>query len=77
MASLSLLPDGAERGVVPRRRLEFPERPESFFDEGERPLRTEEPSEPYHRGMLRIARATNRAERRWLREMLDGSEQDR
>ena len=36
----------------------------------DRPLRTEEITDPYRRGMLLTARATSRAERAWLREAL-------
>lgn len=70
LAFLSHLPDPAERDAVLRRRLEFLERPASFFREGERLVRAEEADDPYRRGMLTVARATSRAERQWLREML-------
>ncbi|MFC5720598.1 PadR family transcriptional regulator [Streptomyces gamaensis] len=71
LAFLSRLPDPAERHAVLRRRLEFLEQPVSFFSEGDRPLRAEDTQDPYRRGMLHIARATSRAERAWLRQMLD------
>lgn len=78
LAFLSLLDDASARDTVLRRRLEFLEQPASFFYEGDRPLRAYELSDPYRRGMLRIARTTNGAERRWLREMLGGgAERDR
>ncbi|WP_078606991.1 helix-turn-helix transcriptional regulator [Streptomyces flavidovirens] len=78
LAFLSHLPDAADRQAVLRRRLEFLERPASFFydsdssdsDSGEdRPLRADDTDDPYRRGMLLIARATSRAERSWLREV--------
>ncbi|MGW0312782.1 helix-turn-helix transcriptional regulator [Streptomyces flavidovirens] len=77
LAFLSHLPDAADRHAVLRRRLEFLERPTSFFydsdsDSGhdeDRPLRADDTDDPYRRGMLLIARATSRAERSWLREV--------
>ncbi|MEI5103447.1 PadR family transcriptional regulator [Streptomyces sp. PmtG] len=71
LAFLSQLPDAADRHAVLRRRLDFLERPASFFHDGDRPLRAEEVTDPYRRGLLIMARATSRAERAWLREALD------
>ncbi|OUC88256.1 PadR family transcriptional regulator [Streptosporangium minutum] len=65
---LSQLPGRADRARVLRRRLDFLEAPASFFYRDGRPLRAEEVSDPFHRGMLLVARATGDAERRWLRE---------
>ncbi|MCS0634475.1 PadR family transcriptional regulator [Streptomyces sp. LP05-1] len=70
LAFLSRLPDPADRRAVLRRRLDFLERPASFFHDGDRPLRAEDVEDPYRRGMLTIARATSRAEQSWLRDML-------
>ncbi|MEU3616977.1 PadR family transcriptional regulator [Streptomyces sp. NPDC006872] len=70
LSFLSLLPDLAEQHAVLRRRLAFLEEPASFFYDGERPMRAEEVTDPYRRGMLLTARATSRAERTWLREVL-------
>ncbi|WEB39507.1 PadR family transcriptional regulator [Streptomyces yunnanensis] len=70
LAFLSQLPDTTEQHAVLRRRLEFLERPASFFHDGDRPLRIDDTDDPYRRGMLTIARATSRAERSWLREAL-------
>ncbi|MDQ1040922.1 DNA-binding PadR family transcriptional regulator [Streptomyces sp. V3I8] len=71
LAFLSLLPGTAERHAVLRRRLAFVEAPASFFhDDADAPLRAEQVADPYRRGMLLTARATNRAERAWLREAL-------
>jgi hypothetical protein len=67
---LSRLPDVADQHVVLRRRLEFLEQPASFFYDADRPVRAEEVTDPYRRGMLLIARAISRAERSWLREVL-------
>lgn len=67
---LSLLPEPAERDAVLRRRLEFLSQPASFFYDGERPLRADDIPDPYRRGILISARATSRAERAWLIEML-------
>ncbi|MFI9204307.1 PadR family transcriptional regulator [Streptomyces sp. NPDC053048] len=65
---LTLTGDG--RAELLWRRLEFLERPASFFYEGERPLRAADVADPYRRGMLVVARAASRAERAWLRETL-------
>ncbi|MFI6906323.1 PadR family transcriptional regulator [Nonomuraea sp. NPDC050394] len=67
---LSALPDAAERARVLRRRLDFLETPASFFYDGERPVRAEDETDPYRRGMLLVARATGAAEREWLRNEL-------
>ncbi|MGW1564088.1 helix-turn-helix transcriptional regulator [Streptomyces sp. NPDC002144] len=71
LAFLSLLPDSAEQHAVLRRRLDFLEAPASFFYDGDTPLRAEQVSDPYRRGMLLTARAISRAERAWLHELLD------
>ncbi|MFD0342403.1 PadR family transcriptional regulator [Streptomyces sp. NPDC127117] len=70
LAFLSQLPDTADQHAVLRRRLEFLDQPSSFFHDGDLPLGVEDTSDPYRRGMLTIARATSRAERVWLREVL-------
>jgi DNA-binding PadR family transcriptional regulator len=70
LAFLSQLPDVADQHAVLRRRLAFLEQPASFFHDGDRPLRAAEIADPYRRGMLLTARATSRAERAWLREIL-------
>lgn len=67
---LSQLPDADQHAVL-RRRLEFLDQPASFFYDGQRPLRAEELTDPYRRGMLLTARAISTAERTWLREILD------
>ncbi|MET9339525.1 PadR family transcriptional regulator [Nonomuraea sp. NPDC003804] len=64
---LSALEDPSLQAEVLRRRLAFLDRPTSFFYEDGRPLRAEETPDPFHRGMLLIARATGTAERDWLR----------
>jgi DNA-binding PadR family transcriptional regulator len=71
LAFLSLLPDRAEQHAVLRRRLDFLEAPASFFYDGDTPLRAEQVADPYRRGMMLTARATSRAERAWLHEVLD------
>jgi DNA-binding PadR family transcriptional regulator len=70
LSFLSHLPDTAEQHAVLRRRLAFLEEPVSFFYDGDRPLHAEEVADPYRRGLLLTARATSRAERAWLREVL-------
>ena len=46
------------------------EQPASCFYGGDRPLRAADMTDPYRRGMFVIARATSRAERAWLLEVL-------
>jgi DNA-binding PadR family transcriptional regulator len=70
LAFLALLPDETDRRMILHRRLRFLTQPASFFYEGDRPLRADEISDPYRQGMLVVARATSRAERAWLREIL-------
>lgn len=70
LSFLSFLPDVAEQYAVLRRRLTFLEEPASFFYDGNLPLRAEDVADPYRRGLLLTARATSRAERTWLHEVL-------
>lgn len=70
LAFLSLLPDETARRAVLARRLEYLEGATSFFSDGSRPLRASEIDDPYRRGILVSAIASNRAERAWLREQL-------
>ncbi|MFF4043393.1 PadR family transcriptional regulator [Streptomyces sp. NPDC001816] len=70
LAFLRHLDDPAAQAAVLRRRLAFLEEPASFFYEGDRPLAAEELDDPFRRGVLKIARATSRAELTWLRETL-------
>ncbi len=71
LAFLSLVPDEADRRAVLARRLDFLERPVSFFSDHGRPLRANQIEDPYRRGILVSAIASNRAERAWLHEQLD------
>ncbi|KOU58058.1 PadR family transcriptional regulator [Streptomyces sp. MMG1533] len=68
LAFLRHLPDRREQAAVLRRRLEFLETPASFFYEDGKPVRAEETGDRFREGMLRVARATGRAERAWLKE---------
>lgn len=70
---LSMLPDQDAQHAVLRRRLDFLEQPASFFYDGGRPLRAADITDPYRRGILLSARATSRAERAWIRNVLDGA----
>ena len=72
LAFLSQLPDVADQHAVLSRRLAFLEEPASFFYDGDRPLREREMDDPYRKGLFVVARATSRAERTWLRGVLDG-----
>lgn len=70
LAFLGLLGDPAAQAAVLRRRLVFLEEPSSFFyDKGE-PVRMEDVEDPFRRGLLKVARATGRAETAWLRETI-------
>ncbi|QHO92181.1 PadR family transcriptional regulator [Actinomyces sp. 432] len=71
LAFLSRLPDSAEREAVLRRRLEVlaAPAPTFFYDDGE-PRRAAAETDPYRRGMTRIAAASRRAEVDWLRRTL-------
>lgn len=71
LSFLSHLPELAERNAVLRRRLDFLEQPASFFYDGDQPLRADDLTDPYRRGILLSARATSRAERAWIRDLLD------
>ncbi|MDX2596695.1 MULTISPECIES: PadR family transcriptional regulator [Streptomyces] len=70
LAFLRHLPDPAEQAAVLRRRLDFLETPSSFFHRDGEPVPAEEAGDLFRQGMLRVARATGRAEREWLREAL-------
>ncbi|MFJ7071388.1 PadR family transcriptional regulator [Streptomyces sp. NPDC098781] len=70
LAFLRHLDDPAAQSAVLRRRLAFLKEPASFFYDGDRPLPAEEVDDPFRRGILTIARATSRAELRWLRETI-------
>lgn len=73
LSFLSLLPQQEERDAVLRRRLAFLSQPASFFYDGDRPQRVDDIADPYRRGVLITARAGSRAEKAWLREILDSS----
>ncbi|MFD3502176.1 PadR family transcriptional regulator [Streptomyces sp. NPDC058676] len=68
LAFLRHLPDRREQAAVLRRRLEFLETPASFFYADGEPVRAEDTGDLFREGMLRVARATGRAERAWLKE---------
>lgn len=71
LSFLTHLPDQAERDAVLHRRLDFLDQPAGFFYDGDKPLRAADLTDPYRRGILLSARATSRAERAWIRELLD------
>ncbi|WP_317442897.1 PadR family transcriptional regulator [Streptomyces collinus] len=70
LAFLRHLPDPVEQAAVLRRRLDFLETPTSFFHRDGEPVPAEEAGDLFRQGVLRVARATGRAEREWLREAL-------
>ncbi|MDP9849469.1 PadR family transcriptional regulator [Streptosporangium lutulentum] len=67
---LSQLSDRGAQARTLRRRLGFLETPASFFYRNGEPQRAEDVPDPFHRGMLLVARATGDAEKRWLREVV-------
>ncbi|MER7172264.1 PadR family transcriptional regulator [Streptomyces mesophilus] len=70
LSFLRHLDDPAAQAAVLRRRLSFLEEPTSFFYDGEHPLSAEELTDPFRQGVLTVARATTKAESKWLRETL-------
>ncbi len=70
LAFLGQLPDRAEQAAVLRRRQEFLLAPASFFYDNGTPVRAEEEPDLFRQGMLRIARATGTAEKKWLAEAI-------
>ncbi|WP_371550103.1 PadR family transcriptional regulator [Streptomyces sp. NBC_00554] len=70
LAFLRHLPDPREQAAVLRRRQEFLETPASFFYRDGSPVRAEETDDLFRQGMLRVARATGEAERKWLAEAI-------
>jgi len=75
LAFLRHLPDRHEQAAVLRRRLEFLETPTSFFYHAGAPVSAEETGDLFRQGMLRVARATGRAEREWLTDAVERLEQ--
>ena len=73
LAFLSQLPERSERDAVLRRRLDFLSQPAGFFSEDGRLLPVGDITDPYRRGIIVTARATNDAERAWLTQMLEGT----
>ena len=53
-----------------RRRQEFLDTPASFFYRDGEPRTAEETDDLFRQGMLRVARATGEAERKWLAEAI-------
>ncbi|MDX3689177.1 PadR family transcriptional regulator [Streptomyces europaeiscabiei] len=70
LAFLRHLPAPVEQAAVLRRRLDFLTTPASFFYEDGEPVRAEEAGDLFRQGMLRVARATGKAERAWLGEAI-------
>ncbi|MEU4347301.1 PadR family transcriptional regulator [Streptomyces sp. NPDC023838] len=74
LAFLGRLPDRAEQAAVLRRRQAFLATPASFFYRDGEPVRAEEAPDLFRQGMLRIARATGTAEKKWLAEAIEALE---
>ncbi|MBB1511740.1 PadR family transcriptional regulator [Tessaracoccus sp. MC1627] len=74
LAFLSNLPAVADQHAVLRRRFAFLDEPGvGFFYDGDRALGFDEVTDPYRRGIMLTAGATSRAERAWLRDVLEGT----
>lgn len=73
LAFLRHLASPAEQAAVLRRRLGFLQEPSSFFydSDGVRPLGAEAFDDPFRQGVLKIARATSKAELSWLGATLE------
>ena len=70
LAFLRHLPNRHEQAAVLRSRLDFLDTPSSFFYRDGEPVRAEETGDLFRQGMLRVARATGEAERKWLAEAI-------
>ncbi|MDI2131052.1 PadR family transcriptional regulator [Yinghuangia seranimata] len=70
LAFLGHLQDRTAQAQVLRRRLDFMDKPASFFYADGKPLRAEQFDDPFRRGMLTLARATSKSDRTWLRETI-------
>ncbi|MER5561624.1 PadR family transcriptional regulator [Streptomyces sp. NPDC048491] len=70
LAFLRHLPDRAEQAAVLGRRQVFLDTPASFFYRDGEPVTAEQAPDLFRQGMLRIARATGRAEKTWLAEAI-------
>ncbi|MFE0685552.1 PadR family transcriptional regulator [Streptomyces sp. NPDC058961] len=71
LAFLRHLPDRAEQAAVLGRRQVFLDTPTSFFYRDGEPVTAEQAPDLFRQGMLRIARATGRAEKTWLAEAIE------
>ncbi|MGD3112720.1 PadR family transcriptional regulator [Streptomyces sp. YGL11-2] len=70
LAFLGQLPETAQQMAVLRRRLDFLTQPAGFFHHAGAPARIKDVDDRYRKGMLLMARATQRAERAWLEQTL-------
>lgn len=69
LAFLKHVPPAVQVEVL-KRRLAFVEGGKSFFSAEGRPVRIAKEEDPFRRGMLLIARETNKVEKQWLRELI-------
>ncbi|CAM5375456.1 PadR family transcriptional regulator [Streptomyces xanthochromogenes] len=70
LAFLRHLPDPAGQAAVLKRRQAFLDTPASFFYRDGEPVAAEQAPDLFRQGMLRIARATGAAEKKWLAEAI-------
>lgn len=76
LAFLGELPDPADQLRVLRRRLDFYEKPASYFYDNGRPLRAADMTDRFRRGMIATAAVTKKADVQWLREVIAELEQE-
>jgi hypothetical protein len=70
LAFLGQLGDPIAQLRILRRRLSFYDRPASYFYDRGRPLRADEMTDRFRRGMLATASATKHADVQWLRAVI-------
>ncbi|MBF9133507.1 helix-turn-helix transcriptional regulator [Plantactinospora sp. S1510] len=70
LAFLGHLPEPASQLRVLKRRLDFYEKPASYFYDDGRPLRAAEMTDRFRRGMLSLAAVTKKSDMQWLREVI-------
>jgi DNA-binding PadR family transcriptional regulator len=72
LAFLHHLPAPTAQRQVLGRRLAFIDQPASFFYDQGSPLRSTEMTDRFREGMLTMAAAARKSERQWLRQTIDG-----
>lgn len=76
LAFLSHLPEPADQLRVLKRRLDFYEKPASYFYDDGRPLRAAEMTDRFRKGMLSLAAVTKKTDMQWLRKVIAELEEE-